>query len=118
MESCKKLNVQLPRSLRGARQGSSTSENEDDSSDERCSAGIRNPHYNMEWLLYLVRTIFPIACLLDHSLLYLNNALLSDDNNASSEAWNKVIIKSFVNISILLIESLLRIVAQTVISSA
>jgi hypothetical protein len=55
------------------------------------SQAQKNPHYNLEILTYLIVHVFPIACLLNHSLLYLNSFSISPDTNAVSESWNKII---------------------------
>jgi hypothetical protein len=55
------------------------------------SAAIQNPHYNLEFLSYLLRNVFPISALLNHSLLSLNNFSIDPDTNAVSESWNKII---------------------------
>jgi hypothetical protein len=62
-----------------------------DYDDAMGSAAIQNPHYNVEYLSYLLRNIFPISALLNHSLLCLNNFSIDPDTNGVRESWNKTV---------------------------
>ncbi|XP_021959206.2 uncharacterized protein LOC110855088 [Folsomia candida] len=46
-----------------------------------------NPHYNQKFLMYLLRDVFPLAPMMTHMLLYLNNLPIVQDTNAYSESW-------------------------------
>ena len=49
-----------------------------------------NAHYNLDYLEYLLIELFPFGCLMDHSLLTLNNLPIREDTNTEVESWNKV----------------------------
>jgi len=59
--------------------------------DELTSQALLNDHYNLDLLAYLFVNIFPISCLLNHSLISLNNFSIRTDTNNVSESWNKII---------------------------
>jgi hypothetical protein len=93
---CRKLGVSIPSELRAAVQ-IDQSENEDsdafsETEDILMSQGNLNPHYNPKFLAYLMKYIFPFACMLDHSLIYKVNGSIKQDTNTCSESWNSVIL--------------------------
>jgi len=59
--------------------------------DEMTSQAVLNDHFNLNLLSYLIVHIFPIAALLNHSLITLNNFSIRTDTNNVSESWNKII---------------------------
>jgi len=64
----------------------------EDSSDESAedSQSTSNPYYSIPFLEYLIKWVFSLGCLFDHSLLTLNEISSSGDSNAVSESWNAV----------------------------
>jgi len=62
----------------------------DAGSDDEDDQYMPNPHYNLEFLEYLIINIFPMGCLFDHSLIYLHNSLVTNDTNNPVESWNSV----------------------------
>lgn len=75
-------------------------EGEDELLDEEDEYNIfpLNPHYNKEFLKYLLTTIFPLGSLLDHSLMINSEQSIYPDTNAASNIFK--ITKCFVVILI------------------
>jgi len=90
LQLCKKMHIKIPSELKSAHNWSFSEGTSDESAEETSSTEIKNPHYNPGFLLYLLRYIFPYGCLLNHSLIVLIGAQISEDTNAASESWNAV----------------------------
>lgn len=85
----KELKIELPGGV-SARLGLDDSFSEWDTAAQRRSQRKDNPYYNENFLTYLIITIFPLAPMLNHALLYLKNFPIADDTNATIESWHKV----------------------------
>jgi hypothetical protein len=62
----------------------------DESEDEDQQNVQKYPHYNIQFLKYLIHHVFVFRTMMNHSLLYFNELSTEDDTNATSESWNSV----------------------------
>jgi hypothetical protein len=95
IKMCKKLGVEIPGDLRAALKyvqydSEDSDENDNETEDILQSQGKLNPHYCPSFLAYLMKFIFPFACMFDHSLIYKVNGSIKQDTNTCSESWNSV----------------------------
>jgi hypothetical protein len=92
INACRNFGIVIPPELKSVipSTSSDSSSGGGNSDDGLRSGGIRNPHYNRKLLLYLMKYIFSLKCLLDHLLIVLTNSIMDEDTNACSESWNTV----------------------------
>jgi hypothetical protein len=90
LQICKQNNVALPSGMYNAIRGGIVDQAADESEDEDQQNVQKNPHYNIQFLKYLIQHVFVFGAMMNHSLLYLNELSTEDGTNATSESWNSV----------------------------
>jgi len=86
---CYKHNVDIPKSMYADTlvEHAVPDEEKDNTPDSRT---VRNPHFNLLFLQYIIKQVFIFTPMYTHCLIRLNEWPGEDDTNATSEAWNKV----------------------------
>jgi hypothetical protein len=87
---CRKQRVSIPDAMFNNVEQQTDSEEDKETDSRRLE---RNPHFNIPFITYLIRHVFPFRAMMDHELLHLNDLSAVGDNNQTVEAWNKVIKK-------------------------
>jgi hypothetical protein len=87
---CKQNNEALPSGMYNAIGDVIVEQTSDECEDEDQQNVQKNPHYNIQFLKYLIQHVFVFGAMMNHSLRYLNELSTEDDTYATSESWNSV----------------------------